>query len=928
MTQISHYQLLDRIGRDGPAEIYRARDLKLDRGVAVKILRADARARAGAVERFKREARIASLVTHPHVCAVHDSGDENGRAFLVCELLEGQALDELMAGTALPADRTCEIGIQLADALGAAHRRGVVHGGVKPSNVFVTTDGHVKLLELGVVAAGAHPDPPPPDSPSADTASQVAPVPDDPTEHFHPYLSPEQVDGRAPDERSDLFATGALLYEMATGHAPFAAPTPAETARAIASADPPPPRSWNPAVAEALEPIIARALARDPATRYQTADELIVDLRRARRASELPSGVQRGAPRGRRLPSAAATLIILAVVGIVAMAWWPRSTRPDDIARSRVLVGHLANGTADPDFDGTLREALNVHLGQSPYLELVSEDRVRAQLRMMGLPEDQRMTHDVAAEVCQRLGLQAMIEGSVSAVGRSTVIALVATDCGNDVTIAREQIEVERKEEVLWALNSITASVRSALGESAATLATHNVPIEDATTPSFEALKAYTEGVSRRAAGMELDAIPFLERAIEIDGKFALAYTTLSSLYGSLGETGRSAELARLAYEHRDRVSERERLFITYQYHDRVTGDSLQARDTLEVWKRTYPSDYRPANALAVLLNRIGQFDAAAAEAREAARRNPDHAFPQSNLAHALRGAGRYAEAREAASDALARGLETLPLHRLLYQLAEIEGDEAAARAELDWAAGRRREFDFTGARAQVAAYRGRLNEARGLYRDTIAAARREGFPEVADAYGAQAALTEVLFGFTQQGLTLARQIARSSSSPEAQLRAATAMALAGATADAGPIVRRLAASRPDDTLLQAGYVMPADAAIHLAGGRPEAAIEGLRRASPYEFGIVAAFVPSYIRGEAHLRLRAFQDAAREFGAVLDHRGADPFSPVVSIAHLRLAQALTRAGDADGAARAREALRAEWSGADPDVRRLLEGETR
>jgi eukaryotic-like serine/threonine-protein kinase len=926
MSRISHYELLERIGRDGPAEIYRARDLKLDRGVAVKILRADVRDQAGAVERFTREARIASLVTHPHVCAVHDSGDEDGRAFLVCELLEGQALDELMAGAALPAGRTFDIGIQLADALGAAHRRGVVHGGVKPSNVFVTIDGHVKLLELGAVAAAAHQEARPPDSPSADTTNPLSSAPGDAAEFFHPYLSPEQVAGRGPDERSDIFATGALLYHMATGRAPFTAATPAETARAIASADPPAPRTVNPAVPEALEPIIARALAKDPAARYLSAGDLLTDPRRVRRATDLPSGVQRATRRDRRAPRALTAVAVLAILAAVATAaWWAaRPPAPGEVARSRVLVGHLANGTADPDFDGTLREALTVHLGQSPYLELVPDDRVRAQLRMMGLDEDRRMTHDVAAEVCQRLGLQAMIEGSVSAVGRSTVIALVATDCVIDATIAREQIEVERKEDVLWALREITTTMRTALGESGASLEIHNVPIEDATTPSFDALKAYTEAVARRAEGREFDAIPLLERAIEIDPKFALAHTTLSSLYGGLGETGRSAELARLAYEHRDRVSERERLFIAYQYHDRVTGDSLQARDTLEVWKRTYPRDYRPANALAVLLIRFGQFEAAASEAREAMRRNPDHAFPYSNLAYALRGAGRYAEAGAAASDGLARGLETLPMHRLLYQLAEIEGNEAAARSELAWAAAHRREFDFTGARAQVAAYRGRLDEARTLYREVIVAARREGFPEVADAYGAQAALTEALFGFRTEALALARPIARGSPSHEAQLRAATALALAGAAGDAGPIVRRLAAARPDDTLMQAGYVVPADAAIHLAGGRADTALEVLRRAAPYEFGIVAALMPAYLRGEAHLRLGAFQDAAREFTAVLEHRGADPFSPVLPMARLRLARALEESGDTARARDVLEALRAEWTGADAAVLRLLE----
>jgi eukaryotic-like serine/threonine-protein kinase len=926
MTRISHYELIERIGRDGPAEIYRARDLKLDRGVAVKILRADARGRAGAVERFTREARIASLVTHPHVCAVHDSGDEDGRAFLVCELLEGQALDELMAGAALPSDRTFDIGIQLADALGAAHRRGIVHGGVKPSNVFVTIDGHVKLLELGAVAAAAHEDERPPDTPSADTTNPLSSAPADPAESFHPYLSPEQVGGDAPDERSDIFATGALLYEMATGRAPFAAATPAETARAIAAAAPPALRAVNPAVPEALEPIIGRALAKDPAARYQSAGDLFTELRRARRTTDLPSGVQRAVRRTRGAPTPLTVVIVLAVLaGVASTAWWlARPAAPGELARSRVLVGHLANGTADADFDGTLREALNVHLGQSPYLELVSEDRVRGQLRMMGLAEDQRMTHDIAAEVCQRLGLQAMIEGSVSAVGRATVIALVATDCASDATIAREQIEVDRKEDVLWALREITTTMRTALGESGATLASHNVAIEDATTPSFEALKAYTEAVARRAEGREFEAIPLLERAIAIDSKFALAHTMLSALYGGLGETGRSETLARLAYEHRERVSERERLFITYQYHDRVTGDQLRAREALEVWKRTYPTDYRPANALALLLNRLGQYDAAAAEAEEARRRNPDHAFPYSNLALAHRGAGRYALARTVAEEALARQLETLPMRRLLYQLAELAEDRAAAQAQLDWAAGHRRLFDFTGARAQVAAFHGRLAEARALYQETVASARGEGFPQIADGYGAQAALMEAVYGFPREALALARPLLRASTAPEAQLRAAVAMALAGAATEAEPLVRRLGETRPEDTLLHGAYVAPAHAAIQLAAHRHAAALEGLRPAAPYQFGIVAALVPAYLRGEAHLGAGALQEAAREFTAVLEHRGADPFSPLVSMAYVRLAQVLIGTGDAEGADRTLDTLRAEWRHADPELLRRLD----
>ena len=733
--RISHYELLQPIGRDGASEIFRARDLRLDREVAVKLLRPEEIARPGAVELFRREARLASLVSHPHVCAVHESGEESGQPFLVCELLEGRALDEIIAGRPLPNDRLLDIAAQLADALNAIHRRGLIHGGLKPSNVFITNDGHVKVLELGAVGAAA----PDRSRGEAGRASQTTTVNISPPRPvpvgklFHAYLAPEQIAGSGADYRADIFSLGALIYEMATGRPAFSGETPAQTAIGITGREPTHPRSLNRAMPAGLGRIIMRTLAKDPAQRYQSAGDLFDDLKRARHAAVLLS----------RLPSrlrSRPSLIVASVGGILvagaalalvsrASGWWPSRTE-----RSSVLVSHIANGTADPDFDGTLREAVTVYLSQSPYLDIVSDERVRSTLQLMGREPTERMAHNVAQELCQRLGLQAMLEGSVSAVGSATVVALAATDCTTGATIARQQVDVERKEDVLRAMGTITADVREALGESRDSLARHNVPIEEATTPSMDALKAYTEGIQRRAAGRETDAIPFFERAIALDSRFALAYTTLSSLYGGLGETGRSEELARLAYENREHVSERERLFITYQYHDRFTGDQTRTQETLEVWKSTYPRDYRPANALAVLFNRLGEYQSAVAEAEEAIKRNPAHAFPQSNLAYALRGAGRFDRARDVAAQAVARNLGTGPLRRLLYQLSEMQGDQQTARAQLEWAATSSLGFDLTGARAQIAAFRGRMSEARQLYEETIAAADARGLR--ADRFG------------------------------------------------------------------------------------------------------------------------------------------------------------------------------------------------
>ena len=920
--RISNYEILERIGRDGATEIYRARDLRLERDVALKLLRPEEMARPEALERFRREARIASLVTHPHICTVHDSGEIAGQAFLVCELLEGGALDEMVAAIgSVSADRTIDIAIQIADALTAAHRRGIVHANLKPSNVFITSDGHVKLLELGAAGAVAATEAGPARSESGTTS--VTPVPAIPPEvageFFHRYLSPEQVAGSPADQRSDIFAVGAMLYELATGLPAFNGRTLAELTSEISTRIPPRPRTVRATVPAALETIILRALEKDPGKRYQRASELLDDLRRARRtidgqrqSGDSPFSWLRG-----KGGIAAAILLLIALAG--SARWWWTSGRMSVVERSSILVSDIVNGTADPDFDGTLRQAVSVYLAQSPYLDLVSDERIRSTLQLMGRKPDAQMTHDVAAELCQRLGLQAMLEGSVSAVGQATAVALVATDCYSGAPVAKERVEVERKEDVLRALGQLTSTIRGSLGESRASRARNNVPIEEATTPSLEALKAYTEAVAKRAAGAEVPAVELLERAIAIDPQFALAHTTLSSIYGGFGETGRSEEYARLAYEHRERVSERERLFITYQYHDRVTGDQLKAREALEVWKRTYPRDYRPSNALALLHIRLGDYATAVAEAEDAMKRNPLHAFPRSNLAHALRGSGRYAEARSVAEQAMAQNLQTVPMRRLLYQLAELQGDATLAQQQIDWAANHPRSFDVSGARGQVAVYQGRILEARRLFAETMTESTERGFPQVASGYAAQAAFAEVLYGYGRAPLDQARAVVRTATAFEPQLRAATALALGGEPDEADALVRRLRGVRAQDTLFQNAYLPVLEASALLSRGRPAAAIEELRRAAPYENGIVAALLPIYVRGEARLRANEPAEAAREFQSILTHRGADPFSPVVALAHLGLARAHARSGAISESRAAYEALLAIWMHADPDL---------
>jgi tetratricopeptide (TPR) repeat protein len=921
---LSHYRLTERIGRDRDTVIYRGRDLRLERDVAVKVLLPELAAQSLARERFKREARVSSLVSHPHICAVHDSGEEDGHVFLVCELLEGQPLDELVASGPLPSERALDLGIQMLDALAAVHARGIVHGNLRPANVFVTSEGHVKLLDVGLMTAwwetarGPAPATLSDSTPtmSVDRRGAVDPAVDG----IHAYRAPEAVRGETVDQRSDIFSAGAVLYEMATGSPAFAGDDPPGTAAAILAGEFTPVSARNPRASAPLDPIIARALQQAPDARYQSAAEMMNDLRRARRRLEsTASGVPVVARQRRRrlrvaLAAGVVVLMLAAAYGVARWRGWG-AVRP--AGREAVLVGSIANGTNDPDFDGTLRQALTVHLGQSPFLDIVSDERLREMLQMMGQPPDAALTHDLARQACERLGLNAMVEGSVSAVGRNTVVALVASDCNTGETIVRNQVEVERKEEVLRAMGSLASAVRTSLGESAASLESHNVPIEEATTPSLEALKAYTMGVTRRAAGAELESIRYFENAIGLDPNFALAYTTLSSIYGSLGETGRGEEYARKAYEHRTNVSERERLFITYQYHDRVTGDQLKAREALEYWSQAYPRDYRAPNALAVLLNRVGDYDRAIAQAQEAMRRNPSHSFPYSNLAFAYRGAGRYGEARATAEKAMGMRIETLPTRRLLYQLAELDGDATAARAQLDWAKPRAQGFDLTGAHAQVLAFRGRMADARAAYKETVTLAARNGFPQIGSGYAAQSAVTEALYGAARQAIDQARAVPYETTYAP-RLRVATAFALAGQIELAQAELRRFRDERPEDTWVHDVYMPTAEAAVHLTQGRHDEAVAVLRRAVPYERGFVAALLPIYFRAEARFRTRAYAEAIEAYKSVLANRGADPFSPVVPLSQLGIARVLALTGDVDGSARAYAELQDIWRAADAD----------
>jgi eukaryotic-like serine/threonine-protein kinase len=929
---ISHYRLLDTLGEGGMGIVYRAEDLHFGREVAVKVLRSDAVASAEWLARFEREARLASSLQHPHIATIHELGEHDGQPFIVMERLEGSTIRKLIESGALPPDRVLEFARQIGEALDAAHRRGIVHRDIKPANLFVTYGDHVKVLDFGLAKMASEEAPTATAGLGASTPTIGTVAPDLTRTGLAvgtaAYMSPEQALGQAVDARTDLFSLGTVLYELATGRRAFGGDDMALIVTKIVNGIVVAPRAVNPAIPENLEAIIQKLMAVDPQQRYQAAAELLADVRAAVQQNDPRAGATSDpalavpATRSRRLRRA--VTVGLAFVLVIGVGRYVSPSRgPALTDRDSLLIGTFDNTTSDPVFDETLATALKVQLGQSPFLDIVSDQRIRDTLRLMEREADESLTHAVAREACQRMGVKAMLEGSIAMLGSNYVLTLNATDCGTGETLATDQTEATSKESVLQALGSISSSMRTKLGESLPSLQSFDVPIEQATTRSLAALKAYALGLEERRRGRELESVAFFNQAIEHDRDFASAYVTLSTVYGSLGEWRRSEEYARLAYQLQKRVSERERLYINYQFDDRVTGNEERAAATLEVWKIAYPRDSRPVNALALIHNRMGRYDRAEAEAREALRRTPGHPFPMSNLAFALRSMGRYDEARKVGEEAMALGVETTPTRRLLYQLGVLAAD-GSADAHIAWSKDRPREFDLVSAQAQVAAYEGRLGHAEEMYRRAADMAAARGLRGTASGYMAHLAWTQVLYRApADETANLRRILSAVVTDADApgtlpRFRAGAAYGLAGMSAEAQAAIAGAVQRYPESTFVRTVLVPSTTASTALRQGRPADALRALQASAPTELGTVAGLVTIFLRGQALLHLRSTDAAIHEFDKLLTHRGVDPFAPMIPLAHLGIARARAIAGDLQGSRRAYEELFAIWKNADPD----------
>src|SRR5579884_998080 len=667
----SRYRILERLGRGGMGVVYKAEDTRLRRHVALKFLPGDVARDARALARFRHEARSASALNHPNICTIYDVDEAAGETFITMEFLDGRTLSDRLAGRPLPPGLLVTWAEQIAEGLAAAHAAGIIHRDIKPANLFVTKQGRAKILDFGLAKPGAILDTaaePPGEGPTLTSLAQwtqpgavVGTV---------AYMSPEQLQALPLDARTDLFSFGAVLYEMATGVRAFPGGVPALVQDAILHRVPDPSRSLNPALPAEIERVIAKALEKDRNLRYQTAAEIRADLQRLRREMDsvgLPVAAGATARRLHRRTFLAAAALIVAAAAAGYLHW--RRT-PPLTAQDTVVLADFANQTGDPVFDGTLRQGLSVSLEQSPFLGVVSDDQIQQTLRLMGRPPETKLTPAVAREICQRTAGAAVLEGAIARIGDQYLLTLRAVNCASGRSLASAAATAADENHVLAALSSLSRAMRNKLGESLGTVEKFDAPLEQATTPSLEALQAFSSGIRVIDTQGSDAAIPFFQRAVALDPHFALAYAYLGIMENDVLETGKAAEYERKAYELRDRTSEVERDSITVTYHGHVTGNLEKAEQACALWLQAYPRAYHAHDVLAgMILPALGQYDRAAAEAAAAIRLGPDFTVAYAQRMWAEIALGRIDAARAVYAQAQARRLENPMLDIGLYEI-------------------------------------------------------------------------------------------------------------------------------------------------------------------------------------------------------------------------------------------------------------------
>jgi hypothetical protein len=931
---ISHYRILEKLGGGGMGVVYKAEDVKLNRFVALKFLPDDLVRDPHALSRFQREAQAASALNHPNICTIHEIDEQNGRAFIVMEFLDGMTLKHRIGGRPVEIGTVLDLAVQIADGLNTAHVKGIVHRDIKPANLFVTERGQAKILDFGLAKLQANGGT---DEDAMLTAEALQLSTPGMAMGTLPYMSPEQALGKELDARTDIFSFGLVLYEMATGKQAFSGSTSAEIFDAVLNRAPAAPMRLNPEIPTELERVINKALQKSPELRHQHAADLLSELQRVKRYTEsgrteagaIETGLKAATTSTNRRWIAIASVTVL-TIALGGGGWLYFTRRTHALTeKDTVVLADLTNLTGDPVFDGTLRQALAVQLEQSPFLSLVSEQRMQHTLRLMGQPADARLTPEIARHVCQREGSKAYLSGSIASLGSQFVLGVNAVNCQTGDTLAEEQVRAGGKEQVLAAMDKAAAKLREKLGESLSTVQKFDTPIEQATTPSLAALQAYSLGwKTQTGKGDDAAAAPLYQRAIRLDPNFAMAYASLGTSYYNLGETSAAAENIRKAYELRDRVSEREKFYIESHYNQFVTDDLEKARQVYELWALTYPRELVPPNNLTYICGALGQYDKALVEAREAFRLNEASGY--GNLANSFLQLNRIDETRATVEEAQAKNFDSPPLHFLQYQLGFLRSDATGMKQQVAWAADKPGWDDvLLASEANTAAYSGQLGKAREFSRRAVASAERAEEKETAAGYEAEASLREALFGNAAQARQRAAAARTLSAGRDVQYGAALTLALAGDSGRAQAMADDLSNRFSGDTIVHFNYLPTILALVALSRNDSSKAIEALQPSAPYELGTPGAgtfspnLYPVYVRAEAYLARHQGSEAATEFQKILDHRGVVVNAPIGAMAHLQLGRAYATHGDTAKAKAAYQDFLTLWKDADPDIPVLI-----